>query len=101
MAQHPPARKPAWRTQVQQWLASVRNHQAAHRRMDVVTAARQNQHSFPRSWLVVIVGQLFKGIAKWIVKTTLQDAASGLGIDLSQAELDVIAELGLDALLAA
>jgi hypothetical protein len=84
----------------QQWLASVRNHQSAHR-VDLTTAARQNRLSFPRSWLVVIIGQLFKGIVKWIVKTALRDAAADFGINLTQAELDVLAALAVDALLAA
>jgi hypothetical protein len=48
-----------------------------------------------RNWL-----QIVRSLAVWLVKSAIRDAATGLGISLSDAELNVLADIAVDALTA-
>lgn len=92
-----PTRLP-WRTQVKQWLASVQNHRNAFV-VDIKAAAEQNRGSFPRNLWLLLIGHLIRGLAVWLIKSALKDAADDLGVPLTADELDFIASVATDALL--
>jgi hypothetical protein len=86
-SQHqPPAT--GWRARVRNWLQAVDQD----RRMyfpDLQVSAAQHAEEFPRNVLLVIVSQIFRSVAVWIVKSAISDAAAQLGIlaDVVVAEI--------------
>lgn len=93
----PPVR--TWRAQVRVWLRDV-NQQRKLFSGSLQTAARQNQSRFPRNLLVRVVAIFIRRLAVRIIKSALKDAAGQLNISISNEELDAIADLAVDALLA-
>ena len=88
-----------WRAQVKRWLLGV-HQQASGSLTDLGTAARQHAGQFPRSLIVIILGQLLRALAVWIVKNALRDGATEIGISLNDEELSVIADIAVTALAA-
>jgi hypothetical protein len=88
-----------WRANVRGWLQTVEQRRQIYG-LDLKTAAVQTQTAFPKNLIMVLVGQLFRGLAVWIVKSALLDAATGLGISVDAETLDLMANLGVTALTA-
>jgi len=82
-----------WRDKVKAWLAIV--GQDARRTHNWVTAAQRNRTAFPSSLFIKIVRLFFASIAKRLVKSALRDAASELGLTLSEVELDALADVAV------
>jgi len=53
----------------------------------------QYASEFPRNLFLVIVSQIFRSLAVWIVKSAHRDAATQLGISLSESEAGVLADV--------
>jgi len=68
--------------------------------VDLRTAASQYSNGFPKNMLLVLVSQIVRSLAVWLVKSAIRDAATGLGISLSDGELNVLADIAVDALTA-
>lgn len=88
-----------WRARVRNWLQVVDQHRHMYF-SDLRVSARQYAGDFPRNLLLVIVSQIFRSIAVWLVKSAIRDAASELGVSLSDAEVGVLADVAVDALAA-
>jgi hypothetical protein len=82
-----------WRDKVKTWLAMVARDVRTTRNW--VASAQRNGSAFPPSLFVKIVRLFFTSIAKRIVKTALQDAASELGVTMSDADLDLLSEVAV------
>jgi hypothetical protein len=88
-----------WRAKVRNWLHAVNQYRQMNY-VDLRTAASQYSNGFPKNMLLVIVSQIIRSLAVWLVKSAISDAATGLGISLSDAELNVLADIAVDALTA-
>jgi hypothetical protein len=88
-----------WRAQVKGWLQAVQQYRTSYG-VDLRTAATQHVVSFPRNLILVFVSQAVRALAVWLIKLALRDAAAGLGISLTDAELDVLADVAVSALAA-
>jgi hypothetical protein len=86
-----------WRTRVKSWLQGVQQYRTSYG-LDLRTAATQLGASFPRSVILVFVSRAVRTLAVWLIKLALRDAATGLGISLTDVELDVLAEVAVAAL---
>jgi hypothetical protein len=82
-----------WRDKVKTWFSQVA--QEARLTRDWETAARRNGSSFPQSLLVKILRAFIGSLARWIVKSALRDAASHLGVALTDAQLDVLTDVAV------
>lgn len=90
-----------WRLKVRDWLELVINQQYQYLNAGFSDAAIDFKSQFPKSFLVMLAAQLVKPLATWLVKSALKDAATDLGISLNGATLDFLADLAVDAMVAA
>jgi hypothetical protein len=82
-----------WRDKVKVWLAIV--WQDARRTRSWVASAQRNGTAFPSSLFIKIVRLFFASIAERLVKSALRDAASELGLTLSDIELTALANVAV------
>jgi len=68
--------------------------------VDLRAAGNQHAAAFPKNLLLVIVSQVVRSLAVWFVKSAIRDAATELGISLSEEEGQLLASLAVDALAA-
>lgn len=97
MALQPNQQPSGWRARVQVWLRDVQQHAQIYR-LDLQTAATNNQRAFPRNPMLTLVKQVIPLIAKWLIKSALRDAARQLGLELSDEAIDVMATVILAAI---
>lgn len=89
----------AWRARVGSWLQAVDHYHHMYF-VDLRTSAAQCASDFPRNMLLVILSQIFRSLAVWFVKSAIKDAATQLGVSLSDAEVNVLADVAVNALAA-
>jgi len=80
-----------WRFKAQSWLRDVEQHRQPYG-LDLASAARNNQASFPKTTILVALSQITRTLAKCFVTMVIRDAAKDLGFTLSDAELNVLAD---------
>jgi len=88
-----------WRARVGSWLQAVDQYQHMYF-VDLRTSATQCASDFPKNMLLVILSQIFRSLAVWFVKSAIKDAATQLGVSLSDAEVNVLADVAVNALVA-
>jgi hypothetical protein len=84
----------SWRNRVKNWLQNVEHN----RRMlgyDIRSAASYNQQPFPSNVLLRFVVGIARELAVRLVRMAIKDAASSLGLKLSDGDLDLLAELAV------
>ena len=84
----------SWRNKVKNWLLIVQQHRQPFQ-YDIRTAVTQSQQSFPSSLLLRIFIDFAKDWATKYVRSVIEDAATSLGLTLSDGELDTLAELAV------
>ena len=90
MQQNQPAAG-SWRGKVKSWLYDVQRYRQAG--YDVRSAVQHSQQLFPSNWLLTFSVAIAKDLATKIVRSAIKDAATSLGVTLSDGELDSLAEL--------
>lgn len=91
-----------WRQDVRQWVSEVFFQLQRQSGLNFRIAASHWQQSFPSSDLVPFAGQaVTKGVAQWVVKTALRDAATSLGVTLGDEDVNFLADLAMDVILPA
>lgn len=84
----------SWKSKVRIWLQSVQSNRQAFG-YDIRSAVKNSQQSFPSNWLLRFVTEIAKDLATKFVRSAIKDAATSLGISLSDGELDVLADLAV------
>jgi hypothetical protein len=93
MAQNqPPAG--SWKNKVRNWLLIVQQHRQPFQ-YDIRTAVTQSQQSFPSNLILRIFIDFAKDWATKYVRSAIADAATSLGLTLSDGELDILTELAV------
>jgi hypothetical protein len=84
----------SWRDRVKNWLLIVQQHRQPFQ-YDIRTAVTQSQQTFPSNLLLRFFIEVAKDLATKFVRSALKDAATSLGLTLSDGELDVLSELAV------
>jgi len=84
----------SWKSKVRNWLLIVQQHQQPFQH-DIRSAVIQSQQSFPSNLLLRIFIEVAKDWATRFVRSAIKDAATSLGLTLSDGKLDVLAELAV------
>lgn len=84
----------SWRNKVKNWLLVVQQHRQPFQ-YDVRVAVMQSQQTFPSNLLLKIFIEVAREWATKYVRSAIEDAATSLGLTLSDGELDVLAELAV------
>ncbi len=84
----------SWKSKVRNWLLIVQQHRQPFQ-YDIRLAVMQSQQTFPSNLLLRIFTEVAKEWATKFVRSTIEDAATSLGLTLSDGELDVLAELAI------
>ena len=83
-----------WKNKVKTWLLVVQQHRQPFQ-YDIRSAVIQSQQKFPSNLLLRILIDFVKEWATKYVRSAIADAATSLGLTLSDGELDVLAELAV------
>jgi hypothetical protein len=84
----------SWKSKVRNWLLIVQQHRQPFQ-CDIRLAVTQSQQTFPSNWLLRIFIEVAKEWATKFVRSAIEEAATSLGLTLSDGELDVLAELAV------
>jgi hypothetical protein len=84
----------SWRGRVRSWLENVQYNRQVFGN-DLRSAVSRSQQSFPSNWLLRISIEIAKELATKFVRSAIKDAATSLGISLSDGELDLLSELAV------
>jgi hypothetical protein len=84
----------SWKSRVRSWLLTVQQHRQPFQ-YDIRSAVIQSQQAFPSNLLLRILIDFAKEWATKYVRSAIADAATSLGLTLSDGELDVLAELAV------
>jgi hypothetical protein len=84
----------SWRNKVKNWLLVVQQHRQPFN-YDIRSAVIQSQQTFPSNLLLRILVEFAKEWATKYVRTAIKDAATSLGLSLSDGELDLLSELAI------
>ena len=84
----------SWKNRVRNWLLGVQQHRQPFQ-YDIRSAVVQSQQSFPSNLLLRIFIEVAKEWATKYVRSAIGDAATSLGVTLSDGELDILAELAV------
>lgn len=90
--------RPPWRSRVKDWLHAV-DEQRWNFRGTLQASARSRQAQFPRNLLIRLLAMLARRLAIWIVKGAIKDAATDLGISLSDADAEAVADIAVSVIL--
>jgi hypothetical protein len=82
------------RNKVRNWLLIVQQYRQPFQ-YDIRTAVTQSQQSFPSNLLLRIFIAVAKDWATKYVRSAIEDAATSLGLTLSDGEFDVLTELAI------
>ena len=78
----------SWRSKVRSWLQNVQSNRQVFGN-DIRSAVSRSQQSFPSNLLLRIFIDVAKDLATKFVRYAIKDAATSLGLTLSDGELDV------------
>jgi hypothetical protein len=84
----------SWKSKVRNWLLIVQQHRQTFQ-YDIHLAVTQSQQTFPSNLLLKISIEVAKEWATKFVRSAIEEAATSLGLTLSDGELDVLAELAV------
>ena len=84
----------SWKSKVRNWLLIVQKHRQPFQ-YDIRLAVAQSQQTFPSNLLLRIFIEVAKVWATKFVHSSIEDAATSLGLTLNDGELDVLTELAL------
>jgi len=84
----------SWKSKVRNWLLIVQQHRQPFQ-YDIRLAVTQSQQTFPSNLLLKIVIEIAKEWAAKYVRSAIEEAATSLGLSLSDGELDVLTELAI------
>ena len=84
----------SWKNKVKNWLLVVQQYRQPFN-YDIRTAVIQSQQTFPSNLLLRILVDFAKEWATKYVRFAIKDAASSLGLSLSDGELDLLSELAI------
>lgn len=84
----------AWKSRVKNWLLIVQQHRQQFR-YDIRSAVIQSRQTFPSNLLLRVLIAFARELATKYVRSAIADAASSLGVTLSDGELDILAELAV------
>lgn len=62
---------------------------------DIQLAVRQSRQTFPNNWILKISVEVAQNLATKFVRFAIKDAASSLGLTLSDGDLDLLADLAI------
>jgi hypothetical protein len=82
----------SWKNKVRNWLLVVQQHRQPFN-YDIRTAVLQSQQTFPSNLLLRVFVEFAKEWATKYVRYAIKDAATSLGLSLSDGELDLLSEL--------
>ena len=84
----------SWKNKVRNWLLAVQQHRQPFQ-FDIRTAVTQSQQEFPSNLLLRFFIEVSKDLATKFVRSAIKDAATSIGLTLSDEELDVLSELAV------
>lgn len=84
----------SWKSKVRNWLLVVQQHRQPFQ-PDIRSAVIQSRQAFPSNLLLRIFVEVAREWATRYVRSAIADAATSLGLTLSDGELDVLAELAV------
>lgn len=84
----------SWKSKVRNWLLIVQQHRQPFQ-YDIRSAVTQSQQTFPGNLLLKIFIEVAKEWATKFVRSAIAEAATSLGLTLSDGELDVLADLAV------
>jgi len=93
-----PAQPVHWRGQLSAWLQGV-TADAQLFGGDLRTAVNRHTHSFPKHKPYAFIRQwIARGVAKWLLRAALQEAAQAANLNVSPEAIDLIADLAVGLL---
>ncbi len=81
-------------SKIKSWLQSVQHNRQVFG-YDIQTAVRGSQQSFPSNWILKFSVALVKDWVKKYVRSEIMVAATSLGIQLSDLDLDVLTDIAV------
>ena len=87
MTEHP------WHQQVEYWMFAVLDQRRQSPWLELRSCALQ--FPFPRSGTYKVLQSVWAPLATWLMRRLLRDAAFDLGVQVSDAELEVLTQVAL------
>ena len=87
MAEHP------WHQQVQYWMLMVLDQRRQFPWLELRSCALQVP--FPRNGTYKVLQLVWAPLATWLMRRLFRDAAADLGVQVSDAELEVLTQVAL------
>lgn len=82
-----------WRQQVEYWMSAVLNQRRQFPWLELRSCALQAP--FPRNGMYKVLQLAWPTLATWVLQRLLRDAAADLGVQVSDAELEVLTQVAL------